>query len=139
MQRTTDKQKIITENGKPTLINADRYRTGQVLTNLLSNAIKYSPDSKKIVVKTRVEKENLIVSVQDFGIGIEQDMLNKVFDRFFRVSHSTLNTFPGLGLGLYIAAEFIKRQGGKIWATSNPGKGSTFSFSLPLNGSNDKN
>jgi PAS domain S-box-containing protein len=139
IQRTTDKHNIIAENGKPILINADRYRTGQVLTNLISNAVKYSPDGKKIVVKSKVDKDNIIVSVQDFGIGIEQDLLNKVFDRFFRVSHSSLNTFPGLGLGLYIAAEFIKRQGGKIWATSNPGKGSTFSFSLPLNGSNDKN
>jgi two-component system CheB/CheR fusion protein len=139
VQRTTDKHNIIAENGKPVLINADRYRTGQVLTNLISNAVKYSPDGKKIVVKSKVDKDNIIVSVQDFGIGIEQDLLNKVFDRFFRVSHSSLNTFPGLGLGLYIAAEFIKRQGGKIWATSNPGKGSTFSFSLPLNGGNDKN
>jgi len=72
--------------------------------------------------------------VQDFGIGIEPKLLDKVFDRFFRVTQSSLNTFPGLGLGLYIAAEFIKRQGGKIWAKSGKDKGSVFYFSLPLNG-----
>jgi len=76
----------------------------------------------------------IIVSVQDFRIGIEQGILDKVFDRFFRVTQSSLNSYPGLGLGLYIASEFIKRQGGKIWAKSNKDKGSTFFFTLPLNG-----
>ena len=70
--------------------------------------------------------------MQDFGIGIKKDLLNKVFERFFRVSESKLNTFPGLGLGLYIAAEIIKRQGGTISAESKDGKGSTFCFSLPI-------
>ena len=70
--------------------------------------------------------------MEDSGIGIKKDLLNKVFERFFRVSDAKLNTFPGLGLGLYIAAEIIKRQGGTISVESTDGKGSTFCFSLPI-------
>ena len=105
-----------------------------MLTNLISNGIKYSPKAKKIVVHTKVENRAVVVSVQDFGIGIEEDMVEKVFERFFRITQTNFNTFPGLGLGLYIAAEIVKRQGGKIWLKSAKDKGSTFFFSLPLNG-----
>ena len=114
-------------------IIGDRYRTGQVITNFLSNAIKYSPTAKKIIISSKADKKNVTVAVQDFGIGIEQDLMEKIFDRFFRVTQPTFNTFPGLGLGLYIAAEIIRRQGGKIWVNSTKNKGSTFYFSLPIN------
>ena len=117
---------------KSVKINGDRYRTGQVLSNLLSNAIKYSPRAKRIVLTTKLEEKAILFSVQDFGIGIEPQLLAKVFDRFFRITKSSASTFPGLGLGLYIASEFVKRQGGKIWATSKVGKGSKFTFTLPL-------
>ena len=133
MQRTSTQhviEKKITNNIR---VRGDRYRIGQVLTNLLSNAIKYSPKAKKIIVGTKVGKASVIISIKDFGMGIEQDMLEKVFERFFRVTQTNLNTFPGLGLGLYIAAEIVKRQGGKIWVKSIKNKGSTFFFSLPLN------
>ena len=133
MQRSALKQIIIKKLDRSVDLTGDRYRTSQVITNLLSNAIKYSPESKKIIVSTKVNKVDVIVSVHDFGIGIEKKLLSKVFDRFFRVTESSLNTFPGLGLGLYIAAEIIKRQSGKIWVESKLGKGSIFSFSLPLN------
>jgi PAS domain S-box-containing protein len=131
VQRTSRQHAIVKKLDKPIDLWGDRYRTAQVLTNLLTNAIKYSPDAKKIIVTSKREKGNITVCVQDFGIGIEKDHVNKVFDRFFRVAQPDLNTFPGLGLGLYIAAEIIKRQGGKIWAKSTRGKGSTFCFSLP--------
>ncbi len=72
------------------------------------------------------------ICVKDFGIGIEKSNLNKVFERFFRVSEPALSTFPGLGLGLYISSEIVKRQGGKIWVRSEKGKGSTFCFSHSL-------
>jgi signal transduction histidine kinase len=133
MQRTTSTHTIVRKLGRPVKINGDRYRTGQVLTNLLSNAIKYSPGAKKVIVSSKIEPGNIIVSVQDFGIGIEAELVDKVFDRFFRITESSYNTFSGLGLGLYIAAAFIKRQGGTIQAKSSKNKGSTFSFSLPLN------
>ena len=132
MQRTTRVQKINTKLDKSVQMWGDRYRTGQVLTNLLSNAIKYSPHAKKIIVSSKIDKDLITVCVQDFGIGIKKDLLNKVFERFFRVSDAKLNTFPGLGLGLYIAAEIIKRQGGTISVESTEGKGSTFCFSLPM-------
>ena len=132
MQRTTKLHKIDARLDRSVQMWGDRYRTGQVLTNLLSNAIKYSPHAKKIIVSSKLEKNSITVCVQDFGIGIKKDLLNKVFERFFRISESRLNTFPGLGLGLYIAAEIIKRQGGTINVKSTDGKGSTFCFSLPI-------
>lgn len=132
MQRTSRQHVIVKKLDKTMNLFGDRYRTGQVVTNLLSNAIKYSPAAKKILVTSKKDKKTVSICVQDFGIGIEKDQVNKVFDRFFRVSQPALNTFPGLGLGLYIASEIVKRQGGKIWAKSTKGKGSSFCFSLPV-------
>ena len=110
----------------------DRYRVGQVITNILSNAIKYSPGAKEIIVSSKTEGEKVTVCIEDFGLGIDANLVDKVFDKFFRVTEPLLNTFPGLGLGLYIAAEIVKRQGGTITATSKKGEGSVFCFSLPL-------
>jgi signal transduction histidine kinase len=132
MQRTTKTHKIITKLDKSVQMWGDRYRTGQVLTNLLSNAVKYSPHAKKIIVSSKIDSNLISICVEDLGIGIKKDVLNKVFDRFFRVTESKMNTFPGLGLGLYIAAEIVKRQGGTITVESTEGKGSIFCFTLPL-------
>jgi len=133
MQRTARKHKIEKKLSRNITVRGDRYRTGEVLTNLISNAVKYSPEAKKIIVATKAENNQITISVQDFGIGIEQNMVQKVFDRFFRITQPSINTFPGLGLGLYIAAEFVKRQNGRIWVKSTKNKGSTFFFSLPIN------
>jgi two-component system, chemotaxis family, CheB/CheR fusion protein len=132
VQFTTRQHKIHTQLSRPILIEGDRYRTGQVITNLMNNAIKYSPQADRIIVGTEVDKQTITVSIQDFGIGIEQEYQKKVFDRFFRLKETEHYHFPGLGLGLYIAAEFVKRQGGQIWVTSEPGKGSIFYFQLPI-------
>jgi two-component system CheB/CheR fusion protein len=131
MQRTAKHHKIETKLGRSIAIHGDRDRTGQVLANLLNNAIKYSPGAKRIIVTSKVEKDAVTICVQDFGIGIENTLVDKVFDRFFRVTEPVMNTFPGLGLGLYIAAEIVRRQGGKIWVKSAKNEGSTFCFSLP--------
>lgn len=131
MQRTT-KHSLVLKLSKPVKITGDKYRIRQVISNLLSNAIKFSPHSKKIIISSKVDNKAATVSVQDFGIGIEQEMINKVFDRFFQVPQPSFNPFHGLGLGLYVAAEIIKRQGGKIWVDSTMNKGSTFYFSLPI-------
>lgn len=113
-------------------ISVDKERIRQVVINLLINAIKYSPDSDTIIVKLREESQNVIVSVQDFGPGIPEEVQTHIFERFFRIDH---NKDPlhvkGLGLGLYIAMEIIKAHHGKLWVESTEGKGSTFSFSLP--------
>ena len=110
----------------------DRYRVGQVITNLLSNAIKYSPGAKEVIVTSKTEEDKVTVCVEDFGLGIKKKLVNKVFEKFFRVTEPLLNTFPGLGLGLYFAAEIVKRQGGTMSVESTEGKGSIFCFSLPL-------
>jgi PAS domain S-box-containing protein len=132
VQRTSKTHKIVLKlNGKANLYG-DRFRVGQVITNIIGNAIKYSPGADKVVVSSKNSEDKVSVCVQDFGIGIKEELVDKVFDKFFRVTEPLLNTFPGLGLGLYIAAEIVKRQGGNITVTSTQGKGSTFCFSLPL-------
>jgi PAS domain S-box-containing protein len=132
IQLTTLKH-IIEIKGKTGVeILADRDRTGQVLINLLSNAIKYSPASNSIVVHLSRNKKEILVGIEDFGIGIPTDKIDQIFDRFMRVSGQAMETFAGLGLGLYISAQIIKRLGGKIWVESKLNQGSTFYFTLPL-------
>lgn len=132
LQHTTNKHNIVLELNSDALVYADRERIGQVITNLVSNAIKYSPGAGKIIVSSFGEKDHVKVTVQDFGIGIPQEKLGKVFEQFFRVNTHAYKSFSGLGLGLYIAAEIIKRQHGRIWVDSVEGQGSTFSFTIPV-------
>jgi signal transduction histidine kinase len=129
-QRTTQKRMVL-KLDKTIKIKGDRLRTGEVLNNLISNAIKYSPEADKIIISSKVQKTAIIISVKDFGIGIDPEKAGRIFDRFYRISDASINTFPGLGLGLYLAAEIVKRQGGSIWVKSELGKGATFFFSLP--------
>jgi two-component system CheB/CheR fusion protein len=112
------------------VIYADRPRLEQVISNFLSNAIKYSPEASKVVVTGEVKNNMLKISVRDFGIGIPPDKKEFVFDRFFRVQESS-HKFSGLGLGLYISAEIIKRHHGMIGVDSKENEGSTFWFQLP--------
>ncbi len=132
MQRTTSKHTILLDLTAATDFYGDRDRIGQVLINLITNAIKYSPQADKIVVKTVCEQGMILTSVQDFGIGIPAEMQQRVFERFVRVEGDTRSTFPGLGLGLYISAEIVKRHHGAIWVESEEGKGTTIAFSLHL-------
>jgi len=101
-----------------------------VINNLLGNAIKYAPGTNKIVVNVFKSDDAVIVSVQDYGIGIPNEELTNIFSRFYRVSGLN-STFSGSGIGLYISSEIIKRHGGKIWVVSELNKGSTFYFSIP--------
>jgi len=134
MQLTTQKHVIIKKLQQTGMIRADRDRTGQVLINLISNALKYSPEADKIIVSAKMQDTDYLeVCVQDFGIGMTEQMQQRVFQRFFRVSESTSKTYPGLGLGLYIASEIINRQGGRIWVKSKGNEGSSFYFILRVN------
>ena len=109
---------------------ADAERIGQVLVNFVNNAIKYAPDSKEVQINI-VKIDNMAkVSVIDKGLGISPDKIPHLFDRYFRVDNSG-SQYSGLGLGLYIIAEIIKKHGGQIGADSEMGKGSTFWFTLP--------
>jgi PAS domain S-box-containing protein len=132
MQRTTERHRIVIDGHVTRKLYGDRDRIGQVVTNFLSNAIKYSPDAEKVIVSVKENKDDVTICVQDSGVGIPKEMQTKVFDRFFRVNDTRGKTFPGLGLGLFISADIIKRQKGKIWVESEVGKGSTFCFSIPF-------
>lgn len=132
LQRTTQKHTIVRKGLSKKMVYGDPDRIGQVITNLLSNAIKYSPDSDKIIIELTEDSKTITCSIQDFGIGIAQNEQQHVFDRFYRESGASQQTFPGLGLGLYISSEIVKRHGGKICVESEKGKGSTFSFTLPM-------
>jgi two-component system CheB/CheR fusion protein len=130
MQNNSNNHKVIVESSSSIKVNADKYRVEQVILNLLENAIKYSPDAKDVLLNCDEENGWLKLSVTDFGIGIPEDQKQFVFDRFFR-AHTSAHNFSGLGLGLYISSEIIKRHGGEIGVESKEGKGSVFWFTLP--------
>ncbi len=110
----------------------DKDRLGQVLINLLTNAIKFSPIAGPIEVIVTADQEQVIFGVRDHGIGIPQDQQALIFERFYRVYGDRDTKYPGLGIGLYIAFEIVKRHGGRIWVESVEGHGATFFFSIPL-------
>lgn len=132
MQRSNPSHQINVDIGEETIIAGDRNRIGQAITNFISNAIKYSPNANKILISSHRKGNLVIFSVEDFGIGIPQESIPHVFERFFRVPGQRMQTFPGLGLGLFISAQVIERHNGNYKATSTEGKGSTFSFTLPV-------
>lgn len=130
-QQMTSRHKIIFNPSGIGTVFADRHRIAQVMSNLISNAIKYSPDADKVIVSTELKDDTITFGVRDFGIGIPADKQKKVFEQYYRVSGSKEHTFPGLGLGLYISSEIIKRSGGRIYVLSTEEKGSDFCFEIP--------
>ncbi len=114
-------------------VNADRERIGQVITNLITNAVKYSPDAKKVSIRIfKTDENQAAVSVKDYGIGIALQEQQQIFKRFYRVSGNKDETYEGFGIGLYLSNEIIEKHQGKIVVKSEPGKGSEFTFILPL-------
>jgi len=114
------------------IIHADNQRIEQVIINLVTNAVKYSPKGDKVIITGEVINDKLRISVQDFGIGIQPDQLDRVFSRFYRVENLASH-MSGLGIGLYICQEIVNRHQGRLWVESTYGEGSTFYFELPLN------
>ena len=112
----------------PVLADAERVR--QVITNLVHNAIKFTPPGGHVVVSARRVGEDLVLSVRDTGIGIPAEELPRIFERFYKVDRARAG--GGTGLGLAIAKHIVQAHGGRIWAESVEGKGSTFSFTLPV-------
>jgi PAS domain S-box-containing protein len=131
LQAGTSTHQLLFEGGTAAQVYGDKDRIGQVLTNLITNAIKYSPSADRVIIGLARDANNIIVSVQDFGIGIAAKHHGQVFERFYQVTDPAEKTYPGLGIGLYISSEIIKRHHGRIWVESRKGAGSTFSFSLP--------
>ena len=113
------------------LIKGNPGRLEQVIMNLISNAVKYSPDDTEISLVAHKQETNAVVAIEDFGIGLSEEQKHKVFERFYRVEDRKFLT-SGLGMGLYISAEIIKAHGGELRVSSVYGKGSIFSFELPL-------
>lgn len=117
---------------RPVRLEGDRVQLELVMDNLLGNAIKYSPMGKTITVKVEKRSSEVEVRVRDEGVGIAVQHLPKVFDKFYRVEGGLSKRTPGSGLGLYICRNIVEAHGGRIWAESVLGEGSTFAFVLPL-------
>jgi signal transduction histidine kinase len=133
-RRTTVHQFVLDFPSDFPIVDADPVRIGQVLKNLLDNAVKYSPQGGLIVVRGGVQEDEVVVSVSDQGVGIAPQDLNRLFDRFFRVKAPTGQHVPGSGLGLPISQSIIETHGGRIWAESQLGHGTTLYFTLPRTG-----
>ncbi len=110
-------------------VRTDPDKITWVMINLLTNAIHYSPEKSRILIEMRKEQEHLLVSVRDFGKGIEERFRSRVFDRYFQVPGSPQS---GTGLGLAICKEFVEAQGGQVGLESEVGKGSRFYFEIPF-------
>ncbi len=108
----------------------DTERIEQVLINLIHNAIKFTPPGGEITLSAEVENDSIIIHVTDTGVGIAEEDLPRIFERFFKTDRA--RSSGGTGLGLSIAKHVIETHGGKIWVESKPGSGSTFSLSLPI-------
>jgi PAS domain S-box-containing protein len=131
MQQIAPLHRIVMRYSDYLTYTGDQVRLEQVLLNLLGNAIKYAPSGGDIIIESRIVQHGVVVSIQDFGIGIAPKHLYSLFDRYYRIDNTAMR-FEGLGLGLFISAEIIKRHGGSLWIESELGKGSTFFFRLPL-------
>ncbi|MEZ4593834.1 MAG: GAF domain-containing protein [Chloroflexota bacterium] len=114
------------------LVNADQARITQILTNLLDNALNYTPDNGRIHINARATHSFVHISVTDTGIGIAKENQDKIFDRFYRAEDSDVQRVPGTGLGLAIVRSLIEMHGGRLKVESELGKGSTFTFNIPV-------
>ena len=134
VQAATSTHQLLIEGRTGAEVFGDKERLGQVYINLLTNAIKYSPRADKVIVRLfrDGDPEHAIVSVQDFGIGIDKTHHEKIFERFYQVTDPEEKTYPGLGIGLYISSEIVARHRGRMWVESSKGKGTTFFVALPL-------
>ncbi len=113
-------------------VQADTYKLKEVLINIIGNAIKYTLDNGSIEIEHEEKDGMLITKIKDHGMGMTQEEVNNLFQKFYRVQNSDTAKIEGTGLGLFICKEIIERMGGKIWVESKKGEGSVFSFSLKV-------
>jgi light-regulated signal transduction histidine kinase (bacteriophytochrome) len=128
---TEEAKANITHDPLP-VIHADPSQMGQVLQNLIGNAIKFYQEEESPVVHISAKQEGgeWVFSVKDNGIGIDPELFGRMFDLFQRLNPQ--DKYPGTGVGLAVTKKIVERHGGRIWVESQPGKGSTFYFSIPL-------
>ena len=117
--------------GENMYVIGDRDRIGQVISNLLDNAIKFTPEGGSINIKTKVNGKKIVVSIGDTGVGIPENELKLIWDRFHMVDKSRTQK-KGTGLGLSIVRQILNQHGESIWVESTVGKGSTFFFTLKI-------
>ncbi len=118
--------------GEELVVLADQDKINSVISNLIGNAIKYSDRSSGIILEYQRVGDSVQVSVQDQGIGIGDQDIDRLFGRYYRVDSAKTKHISGFGIGLYLSSEIVKRHGGNIWAESKLGEGSTFYFTIPL-------
>ncbi len=131
-RRTTNHQIIVEFSNDTPLVNADVRWLKQVFRNILDNAVKYSPNGGLIVIRSETRANDVVISIADQGIGISPEDLIPLFEKFFRVKSSDVRGIPGTGLGLPIARAIVEMHGGRIWADSKLGQGTTVHFTLPI-------
>ena len=131
MQYTSPTHVLVKTGKVHQQVVGDKERLQQVVINLVTNAIKYSPGKTKVFINIKMLEGSVNVAVKDIGIGIASTHLSKIFERYYRVEDHAIR-FQGLGVGLYISSEIVQRHNGKMGVSSKEGKGSTFSFSIPL-------
>ena len=116
------------------LVRGDRERLGQALLNLLHNAVKFSPAESTVTIRVTPGESEVVVAVEDHGQGIPRSALPRIFERFYKVDRARTRGAGGTGLGLSISRHIVEAHGGRIWAESEEGRGSTFSFAIPVTG-----
>jgi signal transduction histidine kinase len=131
----SDSHKVEFEECPEVMVFADRDKIGQVVGNLLGNAVKYSNKDSTIKISCNKSDREVQVIIKDEGMGISQENIKKIFDPHFRVESKETENISGFGIGLYLSSEIVKSHGGSIKVESEPGKGSTFTFSIPVNNS----
>jgi len=132
-----ERQSVTLEVNAPSfvpLVRGDRERIGQALLNLLHNAVKFSPAGSMVTVRVSATESEVVVAVEDHGEGIPRTALPRIFERFYKVDRARTRGAGGTGLGLSIARHIVEAHGGRIWAESEEGAGSTFSFAIPISG-----
>jgi PAS domain S-box-containing protein len=129
--RMNGKHELVFQGDEALKVFADEHRIDQVVVNLVNNAVKYAPDSKEIFLIAEKLGDMAKITIKDTGPGIPTEKLQHLFDRYYRAEATGFNV-SGLGLGLYICKEIIARHDGEIGVESEPGKGSSFWFTLPL-------
>ncbi len=140
VQRQTSTHRLIVDfSSNFPVVNADPRWIKQVFRNILDNAVKYSPNGGFIIIRGEARTQDVMVSIADQGIGISPEDLIPLFEKYFRVRSPHTMNIPGTGLGLPIARAIVELHGGKIWADSKLGQGTTVYFSLPVLNAQSRN